>query len=471
MIPESDIIVIGAGPAGYTAAIRAGQLGKSVTIVEKQHIGGECLNFGCVPSKAFISAADFYHKIRTDASTMGIDVEHAQVKMARLQQWIEKVTKRLTYGVKQLLTSQDVDILRGTAQLLDDHTVQIDQEGGTKTITAKNIIIATGAEFRSLEGFPIDEDEILSARGILDLVQVPDDLVIIGAGYIGVELGTAFAKLGAHVKYIEIMPEIMPTMDQSLVQDVKRTLNELDAELYTESKAKSLTRESGKLKITVETPNGKEALTGDKVLVSIGKQASTGTLLEHVEINTDEQGFISVDDQMHTNVPHIYAVGDCTGEPFLAHRAMKQGIIAAEVIADLPASFDYRAIPTAAFTDPEIGTVGMLEDEAKNAGYDVITAKASFKASGRALTLLQTEGFVKVVVDKESNVLLGVQIVGPNATELISEAALAIEMGATAEDLGWTIHPHPTLPEMIMEAAEAAMGKAIHVANPHQQEE
>lgn len=471
MVEQNDVVVIGAGPGGYSAAIRSAQLGKSVTIVEKEHIGGECLNFGCIPSNALISAADFYHKLRTEASKMGIAVEGAKVKMEQLQQWKEKVRKRLIYGVKQLLKSHDVDIVMGRARILDEHTVQIGQGEGKKTIQAENIIIATGAEFLSLDGVTIDEENILSAKGALDLDHVPEELVIIGAGYIGVELGTLFAKLGSQVTYIEKMPEIMPKMESPLVKEVKRTLKKLNVEIYTESEVKLLSKDNEKLKIEMETNNETTQLTAEKFLITLGKKASTVPLQEKVEINTDKRGFILVNEKMQTNIPHIYAVGDCTGEPFYASQAMKQGIIAAEDIADLPASYDYRAQPAIAFTDPQIASVGMNEEEAENAGHEIITAKASFSASGRALALLQTEGFVKVVVDEDTNVLLGVQIVGPHASDLISEAALAIEMGATAEDVGWTIHPHPTLSEMIMEATEAAMGKAIHVANVRQKKE
>lgn len=472
MVEQTDVLVIGAGPGGYPAAIRAAQLGKSVTIVEKEHIGGECLNYGCIPSKSLISAADFYSKIEKDASKMGIEVDRAQVDMEQLQAWKDKVKKRLVYGVRQLLKSHDVDILMGTAYFLDDHKIKIDQKEGEKTIKAKNIIIATGADFVSLEGFDIDEEEILSAKGVLDLDQVPNELVVIGAGYIGLELGTAFAKLGSHVTFVEIMPEIMPKMEPSLVKEVKRTLKELEVDIYTESEAKRVTRQDGNMELEVDTKDGTETIPADKILISVGKKATTAGLhLEEINIDTDDRGFINVNDQMQTNLPHIYAVGDCTGGPFLAHRAMKQGIVAAEAIAGKASAFDYRAIPAVAFTDPEIATVGMNKEEAKDAGHEVITAQAPFRASGRAMAMLETEGYVKVVLDAESSVLLGVQIVGPHASDLISEAMLAIEMGATAKDMGWTMHPHPTLPEMLMEAAESALGKAIHVANVQKQQE
>lgn len=466
MVEKTDVLVIGAGPGGYPAAIRAAQLGKSVTIVERERIGGECLNYGCIPSKSLISAADFYSKMVNDASKMGIEIEEAKVDMKQLQQWKGKIKKRLVYGVKQLLKSHDVNILMGTAHFLDDHQVKIDQEDGEKTIKAKHIIIATGADFLSLEGFNIDEKEILSAKGALGLDRIPKELVVIGAGYIGLELGTAFAKLGSHVTFVEIMPEIMPKMESSLVKEVKRTLEGLEVDIYTESEAKRVTRQGENMELKVDTKDGTEKISADKILISIGKKATTADLhLEEINIDTDDRGFINVNDQMQTNISHIYAVGDCTGGPFLAHRAMKQGIVAAEAIAGKPSAFDYRAIPAAAFTDPEIATVGMSKEEAEEAGHEVITAQAPFRASGRAMAMLETEGYVKVVIDAESNVLLGVQIVGPHASDLISEAALAIEMGATAEDVGWTMHPHPTLPEMIMEAAESALGKAIHVAN------
>lgn len=466
MPEETDFLVIGAGPGGYPAAIRAAQLGKNVTIVEKDAIGGECINFGCIPSKALISAADFYDKMISQASNQGINVEGAHIDFGKMQSWKEKVQLRMQMGVKQLLKGHRVEIIEGAARFLDTSTVEIDvNEGGIKEIEADATVLATGTDFRSLQGFEIDGEDILSAKGLLELNRLPDELLVIGAGYIGLELGTAYAKLGTKVHFVEIMSEILPTMDSSLVQPVKRNLQRHEVNIYTDSEAKTVSHKNDKLVVDVASDDGMEQLHVDKVLLAVGKTARTEQLhLEKASIETDEQGFIKVDEEMETNVSNIYAVGDCTGPPFLAHRAMKQGKIAAEACSGKPSAFDYQAIPIVAFTDPEIATAGLNPEEAKKEGYEVAIGKAPFRYSGRAVAMLETEGFVRVVIDTETNILLGVQIVGPHASELINEAILAIEMGATAEEVGWTMHPHPTLSEMLMEAAESALKKSIHVS-------
>lgn len=465
MPDETDVLVIGAGPGGYPAAIRAAQLGKNVTIVEKNAVGGECVNFGCIPSKALISVADFYDKMVNQTSNQGINIGEVQIDFDKMQSWKDKVRMRMRMGVKQLLKGHGVEIVMGEANFFDQNTVEIDlNKGGHKKIEAETIIIATGTTFRSLKGFEIDEEEILSAKGILELNHIPDELLVIGAGYIGLELGTVYAKLGAKVNFVEIMSEILPTMESSLVQPVKRNLQEYDVDIYTESEAQNVSRENGKLVVDIATENGTEQLSVDKILLSIGKTARIeGLNLEKAGVETDERGFIKVNEQMETNISDIYAVGDCTGPPFLAHRAMKQAIIAAEANVGKPSAFDYQAIPSVAFTTPELATAGLTEEEAKEEGYEVTVGKAPFRYSGRAIAMNETDGFVRVVIDKETNAILGVQIVGPHASELISEAILAIEMGATAEDMGWVMHPHPTLSEMLMEAAESALKKSIHV--------
>jgi len=469
MARQVDVLVIGAGPGGYPAAIRSAQLGMSVLLVEKQYIGGECLNWGCIPSKAIISAADLYHRIKNDSFVMGITVEGVSLEIKKLQQWKKQVIGRLVGGIKQLLKSNNVETLMGTARFLSQVQVEINLEDGTKEIiNPKNVILATGAEFITLSNMKNAGNHNLNAKEALDLEHIPEELVVVGGGAIGLELGIAFAKLGAKVKIIELLPEILPTVDPTLVRFLKRNLKKLGIEIHTESKATNVTSKDDLQEIEVETKkNGIITLTANKCLTSIGKRASTSLLgLDKAGIKTDKQGFIQVNNKQQTNIPHIYAVGDCTGVPFLAHKAMKQGTIAAEIIAGEPAEADFKAMPMVIFTDPEIAYVGMTEQEAKDAGYNVITTRASFAASGKAMVQLAEEGFVKVVVNADSGVLLGAQIIGPHASDLISEVALALEMGATAEDIAFTIHPHPTLPEMIMEALEATLGKAIHISNP-----
>ncbi|RMG25104.1 MAG: dihydrolipoyl dehydrogenase [Methanobacteriota archaeon] len=467
MALETEVLIIGAGPGGYPAAIRAAQLGKKVVIVDKGFLGGECLNWGCIPSKALISASKLYHTINHDAYKMGIMVEKSSINMEKLQEWKNGIVSNLKNGIRQLFKAHKIQYLEGTATLEGRYSAKIKlNDGKEETIRFNYCILATGASFISLPNIKIDEEKILSARGALALSKVPKHLVCIGGGVIGIELGTVFAKLGAKVSIIEFMPEILPGVEKRIVNVVKKKLKALGVEIYTSSEAKTVEILKTKMKLKVKTPKGEMQLEPDKILLSIGKRANTGSLgLEKAGIKTDEKGFIKVDKQLRTNVPHIFAIGDCTGGPFLAHRSTKHGIIAAEVLAGLKSEVDFVTIPTAIFSDPEIAVAGITEEEAKKKGMKVVTSRASFGASGRAMSQLETDGFVKLIADPENNVLLGAEIVGPHASDLISEIALALEMGATVEDVGYTVHPHPTLPEMIMEAAESIEGKAIHVPN------
>jgi len=466
MTIQTDVLVIGAGPGGYPAAIRAAQLDQKVILVEKGFIGGECLNWGCIPSKALIQASKFYDKINNDAEAMGIHVTSSSIDIKKMQSWKEGIQDRLIGGIKQLLKANKVETKMGTAKFISNRKAEVDlNDGGTEEIEFKQAIIGTGAKFISLPGFEIDEKDILSAKGALALEDVPQDLVCIGGGIIGLELGIVWAKLGAKVTVVELLPNILNGVEKRMVNVLKRKLKKMGVEILTESKATNLEK-GKKMKLTVETKDGEKTIKADKILLSIGKRAITeGLGLDTIGVNTDDRGFIKINSKMQTNVDGIYAIGDCTGEPFLAHRATKQGTVAAEVIAGLPAEGDWRGMPGAIFTDPEIAFVGLSEQEAKDQGYEVHIGQASFAASGRAMAQLEDEGFVRIITDASNGVVLGVEIIGPHASDLISEAVLALEMGATAEDIGFTIHPHPTLPEMIMEAAESAEGKAIHVPN------
>jgi dihydrolipoamide dehydrogenase len=467
MVTKIDVLVIGAGPGGYPAAIRASQLGKSVIIVDRGFIGGECLNWGCIPSKALISAASFYHKLQHDASTMGINVEGVSLDIGTMQKWKESVQTRLIDGIKALLKAHKVKTIIGEAKIIGKKKISVKTDNSTEEIEAKNIIIATGSSFISLPGFEIDEKNIVSAKGALSFEEIPKSLVCIGGGIIGMELGTVYAKLGSKVTIVELMDDLMPGVDPRLVAVVKKKAKNLGMDIFTSSKATALKSSNNTMTLTIETKKGKEKVETEKILLAIGKKANIqGLGLENAGVKTDDKGFIITNLKQQTNIEGIYAIGDCTGMPFLAHRATKQGIIAAEVIGGLNVEADFKAMPGAIFTDPEISFAGLNEQQAKDAGFDVITTRAAFAASGRAMTHLEEDGFVKVITESKSGVLLGVEIVGPHASDLISEVALGLEMGATVEDLGFTVHPHPTLPEMIMEAAEAAHGKAIHVPNP-----
>ncbi|MCY3413675.1 MAG: dihydrolipoyl dehydrogenase [Candidatus Heimdallarchaeota archaeon] len=460
---EVDVLVIGAGPGGYPAAIRASQLGKSVLIVDKGNIGGECLNWGCIPSKALISAANFYHKLSHQAKEMGIYADNVHVNMKELVAWKQSIQDTLITGIKQLLKSNKVDLKIGTISFTGSNTAKINES--EEIISFSSAIIATGASFISIPGFEIDEERILSSKGLLSLEEVPEELVCIGGGIIGLELGTVFAKLGSKVKIVELLPQLMTGVEKRLVNVVKKKLTDMGVEIYLNSMAKSLTR-GEKLELQIDTNGEITTITADKILLSIGKRASTSELgLETIGVETDNRGFIKVDEQMRTNLNHIYAIGDCTGMPFLAHRATKQGIVAAEVLGGLDSSFNYDSIPGAIFTDPEIAFIGISENEAKEQGINVVVGQASFAGSGRALSQQEGNGFVRIISNADTKAIIGIEMVGPHVSDLISEASLAYQNGLTPHNIGETIHPHPTLPEMFLEAAEAIEQKAIHVPN------
>ncbi len=464
-ILETDVLVIGAGPGGYPAAIRASQLGNKVFLVEKGFIGGECLNWGCIPSKALISAAKFYHKLKHDAPKMGITVKDVEIDFSIMQEWKRGVQSKLINGIKQLLKGNGVTTVLGTAKFEKPGWALITKEDGTQIhVKYTNVILATGTEFISLPEFKIDEQDILSAKGLLSIKEIPKELVIIGGGVIGLELGTLFAKLGSVVSIIELLSEILPGVDPPIKKLLSMKAKQLGITIYTSTNAEGYSREkNGKLSIKIKTKTINKVIVTDKILLAVGKKPQVNELnLSALNVKIDDKGYIIVNKKQRTSASGVYAVGDCTGPPFLAHRATKQGIIAAEVINRLPSESDFKSMPVTIFTEPEVSYAGLSEKQAKQAGFDVVSGRAPFATSAKAMSSLSEDGYVKVIADKVTKQLLGVQIVGPNASDLISEISLALEMGATVEDLGFTIHPHPTLPEMIMEAADAALNKAIH---------
>jgi len=465
MTRECDILVIGAGPGGYVAAIRAGRLGKKVILIERGKLGGECLNWGCIPSKALIHAGNIVHKIDTGAE-WGLNVRELSLDMRKLQAWKQKVVDKLTSGVGQLCRGNNVEILPGSATFLSEHEVDVTTAEGKEIVSFKNCIIATGGRPSDLPGLEFDGKRVISSKEALELTKIPEYLIVVGGGAIGLELGTFYAKLRSKVTVIELMDQILPGTDPEAVRIVSRKLTKFGVEVHTGSVVKSWREESGKIIATAETPQGPIDMVGDFLLLTVGRKANTDGLgLDKTKVALDNKGQIIVDRQMRTSVPHIFAVGDVTGPPFLAHRASKQGIVAAEVCAGMKSEADFKAIPAAVFTDPELAVVGMGEKEAVEKGLKVKVGKVNFAALGRALAAGDAEGFVKIITEESSGLVLGAVIVGPCASDLISELAFAIEMGATAEDLAYTMHPHPTFPEAIMETAEAALGKAIHILN------
>ncbi|MCE9582182.1 MAG: dihydrolipoyl dehydrogenase [Planctomycetes bacterium] len=428
---KTDTLIIGSGPGGYVAAVRLGQLGVPTAIVERDDLGGVCLNWGCIPSKALIHMASTYEKT-LHGSEIGVEATGVKADLKKFQVWKKTVVEKLTGGVGTLLKANKAEVVRGQAKFTGPNTVEVVGKKETETIEFKNCIIATGAKPIEIPGFAYDEKNVIGAKGALALDVLPPRLVVIGGGVIGLELGTAFAKLGSKVTVLEAL---------------------------------GYKAVAGGLEVQVETEKGPAAIACDKILVAVGFRPITDILdIAKAGVKTNERGFLATDKQCRTNVPHIFAIGDVSGAPFLAHKASKEGIVAAEVIAGHKSEKDFL-IPGAIFTDPEIATVGMTEADAEKAGIQVKVGKFAFIVNGRALSMNETDGFVKVISDVKNDVLLGVQLVGPEVSNLIAEATLAIEMGASAEDLALTVHAHPTLSEVIMEAAEAVYGRSIHGVN------
>ncbi len=467
-----DAVVIGAGPGGYPAAIRLGQLKVKTAIIEREYMGGVCLNVGCIPSKAVIHAAKTFEKLG-HVEDIGIMVaSKPTLDMKKLQTWKTGVVNKLTGGVRTLLKGNGVEIIEGTATLgkpgPDGHRITVKTKTGDQTIIAKSIVLATGSRPMEIPGFKIDQQRIIDSTGALALDAVPPRMIVIGGGYIGLELGMVYAKFGTKVTVVEATPGLLGSMDKECVAVVARKLKKLGVEVMLDTKAKSWEAKGDRAVLTVELKDGKTAtLDTDKILLSIGRRPNSENLgLDAAGVKLDQRGFVLIDDQLRTNVGGIYAIGDLVGGMMLAHKATKEGEVVAEVIAGHKAAFDVRTIPAVVFTDPEIASTGLTEDEAKAKGHATLKiGKFPFAALGRALSVNDTDGFVKVIGDAKTGELLGVHIVGNGASDLISEAALAIEMGAVMDDLRLTIHPHPTLSEAMMEAAAVALGEAIHVIN------
>jgi dihydrolipoamide dehydrogenase len=459
-----DAVVIGAGPGGYVAAIRLAQLGKKTALVEKESLGGVCLNWGCIPSKALIAAANLVEDLR-GAADRGISAE-PKVDVARLRQFKDDVVKKLVGGVGMLEKGNAVEVIRGTARFVSATAAEATGSGETVRLEAPAFIVATGARPIAIPGFEFDGKDVWSAREAVNLPEIPKRLVDIGGGVIGLELGTVYAKLGSEIVVVEALPSILTGIDPEAVRLVQKGLRQRGAVVHVGAKAKKLDRAGGELVVRIEVEGKEEAIACDKVLVSVGFRPNSEDLgLDRVGVKVGPKGFVEVNERMQTSAPSIYCIGDLAGPPLLAHKASKEGEIAAEVIAGKKSVRDWVSMPAAVFTDPEVASVGLSEEEAQKQGYQPVVGKFAFAALGRAIAIDHTEGFVKVIADKESKLLLGVTIVGPEASDLIAEAALALEMGAYLEDVALTVHAHPTLPEAFMEACKAALGEAIHALN------
>lgn len=466
MTTEFDAIVLGGGPGGYPCAIRLGQLGQSVACVEEEEYGGVCLNWGCIPSKALISNAHLYHKAH-GAEEVGLSFGDVKLDVPKMQSWKDGIVKKLTGGVRTLLKANGATIIEGRGKLIDARTVQVEGKGGTKTLKAKKgIVIATGSATIQVPGFEFDGKRIIGARQAVSLSAIPKRLLVVGGGVIGLELGMVYQAFGAELTVVELTPSLLPGTDPEAVKVVERTLKKRGAKIYTETRAEGYEVAGDAVRVKLKTKSGSESVECDQVLVAVGmKPRSRDIGLEALGVQIDPRGFVTTDDRCQTNVPGVYAIGDVSGPPMLAHKATKEGEVCAEIIAGHKAGKDWTSIPGIIFTDPEIATAGVSEAEAKAQGTEIKIGKFPFAALGRAMSIRETEGFVKVVTDAKTKRVLGVTVVGPSASDLISEAMLAVEMTATAEDLALTVHPHPTLGEAMMEAGAHALGQAIHIAN------
>ena len=460
------VIVIGAGPAGYVCAIRLAQLGHEVTVVERAELGGTCLNVGCIPSKALIAAGCLVDKIGK-ASAMGITVEGVDLDVKQLVSWKAAIVSRLTGGIGTLLEKNGVTVVHGAASFKEPTQVVVTSDSGTQTLDADDVVIATGSAPIELDGFGFDEADVWSSTGALAPDRIPGHIVVIGGGYIGLELGCMYRKLGSEVTVLEATGGALPGQDPDCVKVIERSLKKSKIKLMTETFANGYERDGETLKVRIERSGAEEVVECDQIISTVGRKPHTdGLALDAIGLTTDERGFLTVDERMQTKVPHVYAIGDVAGQPMLAHKGSKEGLVAAAVIAGQSEEYDAKCVPAVIFTSPEMASVGLSEVEAEEGGREVKTGSFPFAASGRAMSLMETDGFVKVVADAKTDELLGVHMVGPEVTELIAEAALAIELGATAEDIARTIHAHPTLPEAMMEAAEAVHGAAVHIFQP-----
>lgn len=463
----AKVLVVGGGPGGYVTAIRAGQLGLDVILVEQDGreggLGGTCLNVGCIPSKAIIHAAEAFHHAseQSTSAPFGVRVERPTVDLARTVEWKDGIVGRLTSGVGRLLKQHKVEIIHGHAEMLDGKTCRVDADTGPQTVRAEHVVLATGSESASLAALPFG-GPVISSTDALSLPAVPERLAVVGAGYIGLELGTAFAKLGSKVTVVEAEDRILPAYDAELTRPVARRLKALGIEVLTSAKASSLSDHDKALRVAQQGGAARD-IPVDKVLIATGRRARTAGLgLDRLDL-TMNGAFVRIDERCATSMHNVWAVGDLTGEPMLAHRAMAQGVVVAEIIAGHRRVFDPVAIPAVCFTDPEIVTVGLSPEAARAAPQDVHVGMFPLAASGRALTLGADEGFVRVTARADNHLVLGIAAVGAGVSELSSAFGLALEMGARLEDIGGTIHAHPTLGEAFHEASLRALGEALHI--------
>ncbi|MGY4105664.1 dihydrolipoyl dehydrogenase [Ignavigranum ruoffiae] len=461
---ELDTVVIGSGPGGYVAAIRASQLGQKVAIIERDAIGGTCLNVGCIPSKALINAGHVYHNAK-HGDFFGVHTQDITVDFKRTQQWKDQeVVGKLTGGVSMLLKKNKVEILKGEAFFVDDHTLRVIHEEAAETYSFKHAIIATGSRPIEIPGFKFS-DRVLDSTGALALTEIPKEMVVIGGGYIGSELAGAFANFGTKITILEGSAQIIPNFEKDMVKLVENEFKNKGVDIIANAMAKEVVINGDRVSVTYEVGGKTHTVEADYCLVTVGRRPNTDEMgLEQAGVKVGARGLIEVDQQGRTNVKNIFAIGDAVPGPALAHKASYEAKVAAAAIAGDQASVvDYIALPAVCFTDPELASVGHTLASAKEAGLKVKAAKFPFGANGRALSLNATDGFVRLISTEEDHILVGAQVAGANASDVIAELTLAIESGMNAEDIALTIHSHPSLAEVTMDAAELALGMPIHL--------
>ena len=469
---QVDAIVIGAGPGGYHAAIRLGQLGKNVVCFDRDEVGGVCLNWGCIPTKALLHVGEVARHIR-EAGKIGLKVAAPEIDREGVAKFTNDVVTSNVKGVETLFKGNNVKFAYGEASFTGPKSVSLKKRGGgSETYTAKDgIVIATGSAPVDVKAWPRDGEFIINSDDAVRLRKIPKTLLVIGGGVIGLEFATVYTRLGAKVLVVEMLPQILTGTDLEISKAMGRILKKQGVEIALSTSVKTLAKKGNAVSATIsgEFTNGKdEAREFEMALVAVGRRPVTDNLnLAAAGLATDDKGFLAVDAQRRTKVASVFAIGDVTGAPLLAHKAMKEGVIAAEAISgDKSAAYDPVAVPNCVYTDPEVATVGLSEEEAKAKGFEVRIGKFPLVASGRARTMNESDGLIKLVGDAKTDLLLGMHIVAPQAESLIGEGVIALEMGSTLEDIGLSIHPHPTLTESIQDAAEAAHGKAIHILNP-----
>ncbi len=462
---DYDVIIIGAGPGGYVSAIRLGQLGKKVLVIEKKYLGGVCLNEGCIPVKALVYASHLREKVNYAKKEMGFLVKDEGFEIEKLRIWKDRVVERLKRGIETLFKNYKIEWIMGEGRLIDKNSVEVSFQGEKKVFTADFTIIATGSKPLSLPGFEPDGELIWTSTQAVSLSKIPSKLIILGAGAIGLEFAYIYKNLGSDVEIYEIMPQILPGADREMAEELRKVLTRKGIKIYLNAKAIGIEKKGDSLDLILEVDGKEERRGGEVLLLAVGRApVFDGIEPGRIGIKTDGK-FIITDSQMRASIPNIFAIGDVTGPPLLAHRASKQGIVAAEAIAGLDAKFEPKVIPNVVYTEPQLASVGISEEEAKEREIKYSIGKFPFIANGKAVSSGETSGFVKIVGELNTNKILGVHILGPEASSLIGEGLVAMEMSGELHHLADPIHPHPSLCEAIMEAGENFFKKAIHILN------